>query len=80
MALKRHGSTLITDKDAILETEHFNSVLNHPSTVNDNAINRLQQIEYNVLLGDFPNVTEIRKVIQHLSCDKALGTDAIPAA
>ena len=35
------GSTLLTDKDAILKrwAEHFNSVLNCPSFVNDNAIN-----------------------------------------
>ena len=41
--LSADGSTLLTDKDAILKrwAEHFNSVLNRPSSVNDNAINRL---------------------------------------
>ena len=41
--LSADGSTLVTDKDAILKrwAEHFNSVLNRPSSVNDNAINRL---------------------------------------
>ena len=50
--LSADGSTLLTDKDTILKrwTEHFNSVLNRPSSVNDNAINRLPQIECNVLL------------------------------
>ena len=74
-------STLLTDKDAILKrwAEHFNSVLNPPSSVNDNAINRLPQIECNVLLDEFPTVTETRKAIQHLSSGKAPGTDAIPA-
>ena len=74
-------STLLTDKDAILKrwAEHFNSVLNRPSSVNDNAINRLPQIECNVLLDEFPTVTETRKAIQHLSSGKAPGTDAIPA-
>ena len=50
--LSANGSTLLTDKDAILKwwAEHFNSVLNRPSSVNDNAINRLPQIECNVLL------------------------------
>ena len=45
-------STLLTDKDAILKrwAEHFNSVLNRPSSVNDNAINRLPQTWCNVLL------------------------------
>ena len=74
-------SALLTDRYAILKrwAEHFNSVLNHPSSVNDNAINRLPQIECNVLLGEFPTVTETRKAIQHLSSGKAPGTDSIPA-
>ena len=79
--LSADGSTLLTDKDTILKrwAEHFNSVLNRPSSVNDNAINRLPQIECNVLLDEFPTVTETRKAIQHLSSGKAPGTDAIPA-
>ena len=50
------GSTLLTDKDqepltdkdAILErwAEHFCSMLNRPSTFNDNAINRLPQYRW----------------------------------
>ena len=79
--LSEDGSTILTDKDAILKrwAEHFNSVLNRPSSVNDNAINRLPQIECNVLLDEFPTGTETRKAIQHLSSGKAPGTDAIPA-
>ena len=79
--LSADGSTLLTDKDAILKrwAEHFNSVLNRPSSVNDNAINRLPQIECNVLLDEFPTVTETRKAIQYLSSGKPSGTDAIPA-
>ena len=50
------GSTLLTDKDAISErlTEHTISVLNRPSAVSDDAINRLPQKECNVLLDEFP--------------------------
>ena len=79
--LSADGSTLLTDKDALLAwwAEYFNSVLNRPSSVNDNAINRLPQIECKVLLGEFPTVTETRKAIQHLSSGKEPGTDAIPA-
>ena len=79
--LSADGSTLLTDKDAILKrfAEHFNSVLNRSSSVNDNAINRLPQIECIVLIDEFPTVTEKRKAIQHLSSGKAPGTDAIPA-
>ena len=41
--LSADRKTLLTDKYAILKrwTEHFNSVLNRPSSVNDNAINKL---------------------------------------
>ena len=79
--LSADGSTLLTDKDAILKrwAEHFYSVLNRPSSVNDNSINRLPQIECNFLLDEFPTVTERRKAIQHLSSGKAPGTDAILA-
>ena len=79
--LSADESTLLTDKDAILErwAEHFNSVLNRPSSVNDNAISRLPQIECNVPLDEFPTVTETRKAIQHLSSGKASGADTIPA-
>ena len=77
--LSADGSTLLIDKDAILKrlAEHFNSVLNRPSSVNNNAINRLPQKECNVLLDAFPTVTETRNAIQHLSPGKAQGTDAI---
>ena len=54
-------------------------MLNRPSSVNDNAFNRLSQIECNVLLDEFPTVIKTRKAIQHLSSGKAPGTDAIPA-
>ena len=79
--LSADGSTLLTDKDAILKrlAEHFNSVLNRPSSVNDNATNRLPQIECKFLLDEFPTVTETRKAIQHLSSGKAPGTDSTPA-
>ena len=77
--LSADGSTLLTD--AILKrwAEHFNSVLNRPSSVNDNAIIKLPQIEHNALLDEFPTVTETRKAFQHLSSGKAPGTYAIPA-
>ena len=54
-------------------------MLNRPSSVNDNAINRLPRIECNVVLDEFPTVPETRKAIQHLSSGKAPGTGAIPA-
>ena len=59
--------------------EHFNSVLNRASSINQDAIDRLPQIECNVLLDEFPTVTETRKAVQQLSSGKAPGADAIPA-
>ena len=79
--LSADGNTLLIDKEAILErwAEHFNSVLNRPSSINQDAIDRLPQIECNVLLDEFPTVTETRKAVQQLSSGKAPGADAIPA-
>ena len=79
--LSADGNTLLTDKEAILErwAEHFNSVLNRPSSINQDAIDRLPQIECNVLLDEFPTVAETRKAVQQLSSGKAPGADAIPA-
>ena len=74
------GSTFVTNKGVILErwVEHFNSVLNRPSSINEDAIDRLPQIECNVLLDEFPTVMETRKVVPQLSTGKAPCADAIP--
>ena len=41
--LSADGTSLLTDKEAILKiwAEHFDGVLNRPSSINDEAINRL---------------------------------------
>ena len=51
--LSADGSTLLTNKEAILKrwAEHFNSELNRPSGINDDATDSLPQIECNVLLS-----------------------------
>ena len=66
------GNDLVTDKEAILESwaEHFNSVLNQTSNINEDAIYRHPQIECNVLLDEFHVVMETRKIAQQLSSDK----------
>ena len=38
--------------------EHFDSVLNRSSSIKDDAINRLPQVECNLLLDEFPTVSE----------------------
>ena len=70
-------TSLLTDKEAILKrwAEHFDGVLNRPSFINDEAINRLPQVECNALLDKLPTV----KAIKLLSSGKAPGSDAIPA-
>ena len=77
--LSADGSTLLSDKEAILKrwAEHFNCVLNRPSYINEDAIDRLPQIECNVLLDEFPTVMETRKAAQQLSSGKAPCADAI---
>ena len=79
--LSADRTSLLTDKEAILErwTEHFDGVLNRPSSINDEAINRLPQVECNPLLDELPTVSETVKAIQLLSSGKAPGSDAIPA-
>ena len=65
LLLSADGSTLLTDKEAILKrwAEHFNSVLNRTSSINEDAIDRRPHIEYNVLLDEFPTVMETRKAV-----------------
>ena len=53
------GSVLITEREKILDrwTVYFNSVLNQPSTITDEAIVRLSQVETNVALNVSPTMT-----------------------
>ena len=79
--LSADGTSLLTDKEAILKrwAEHFDGVLNRPSSINDEAINRLPQVECNPLLDELPTVSETVKAIKLLSSGKAPGSDAIPS-
>ena len=79
--LSADETSLLTDKEAILKrwAEHFDGVLNRPSSINDEAINRLPQVECNPLLDELPTVYETVKAIKLLSSGKAPGSDAIPA-
>ena len=78
--LSADGSTLITDKEKILErwAEHFDSVPNHPSTINDEAINWLPKFPVDETLNAVPTFEEIQKVIHLLNSGKAPGADSIP--
>ena len=58
--------------------EHFYSILNHPSTINDEAIDWLPQVPFDETLDSVPIFEEIWKVIHLLTSSKALGVDSIP--
>ena len=79
--LSADGLSLLTDKEVILKrwAEHFDGVLNRPSSISDGAINRLPQVECNPLLDEIPTVSETVKAIKLLSSGKAPGSDAIHA-
>ena len=79
--LSADGTSLLTDKEAILKrcAEHFNGVLNRPLSINDEAINRLPQVECNPLFDELPTISETVKAIKLLSSGKAPRSDAIPA-
>ena len=79
--LSADGSTLITEKEAILQrwAEHFDGVLNRPSSINEEAINRLPQVDMNESLAEPPTSKETLKAIDLLSSGKAPGADSIPA-
>ena len=74
------GEPLITDKGKILERwkEHFDDVLNRPSTINQEAINRVPQIDVNQSMPVLPTLEEVNKAIASLSVDKAPDSDGIP--
>ena len=78
--LSADGTSLLTDKEPILKrwAEHFDSVLNRPSSINNDAINRLPQVECNLQLVEFPTIAETVKAIKPV-IGKAQGSDAIPA-
>ena len=59
--------------------KNFDNVLNRPSSINDDAIIRLPQVECNLLLDEFPTVSETVKAMKLLSSGNAPGSDAIPA-
>ena len=79
--LDAEGTNLLTDKEQILNrwSEHFDGVLNRPSSVNDEALDRLPQADINEALAKLPELAEIEKAISSLSSGKSPGEDGIPA-
>ena len=75
------GSTLVTEKPKILDrwAEHFEAVLNRPSSINDQAIEKMPQVDINSSMDSPPEEPEVQKAISQLSSGKAPGSDAIPS-
>nr|XP_054749441.1 uncharacterized protein LOC129254921 [Lytechinus pictus] len=61
--LSADGSTIITEKEKILErwAEHFNGVLNMPSVVKNEAIDRLPQVPVDETMDAIPTLEETRE-------------------
>ena len=72
--LSSDENSIITDGSKILDrwAEHFQAVLNRPSNINDEAINRLKQTPINITLADPLQPSEVKKVISELSSGKHL--------
>ncbi|VDM04140.1 unnamed protein product [Schistocephalus solidus] len=79
--LSANGRTLLTEKTQILTrwAEHFQSVLNQPSTISNAAIDRLPEVEINANLDLPPSLQETIRAMQQLSSGKAPGSDTILA-
>ncbi|KAJ1119173.1 hypothetical protein NDU88_007359 [Pleurodeles waltl] len=79
--LTANGSTLLTDKNAILKrwAEHFNNVLNKSSSINAKAIDRMLQVAINTSLAELPKESEVKEAIKLLSNGKAPGSDSFLA-
>ena len=71
---------LQTAKASILErwAEHFDTLLNRPSIIEDQIIDDLPQRSLINLLDECPTIAEAKKAVDHLQSGKAPGPDGIP--
>ena len=74
------GLQLITDQNRVLDRwkEHFNDLLNRPSTTDQDTLDALVQQPIKVGCDNAPTVDEIRAALKQLKCGKAAGEDSIP--
>ncbi|ROT78369.1 hypothetical protein C7M84_002918 [Penaeus vannamei] len=72
-------STLLTEKTEILAhwAEHFKSVLNRDSTISEEAIASLPQLQLKESLSDPPTSAKVIKAVKQTTPGKAPGTDGI---
>ena len=78
--IKSRDGTLLTEKTDIQKrwTEHFDMLLNRPSTIDQSAIDKMEQRPMVDKLAEQPNVKEVLEAIQQLQPGKAPGPDGIP--
>ena len=74
------GMTLLTTREAVLQrwADHFNLVLNQPSSFDSSVINDLHPSPTSSSLDATPTLVEVQKVIKALTAGKAPGCDGIP--
>ena len=79
--LSTDGSALIKDQEGLRNrwAEHFNTLLNRPSTVCPSAIDQIPQQPVMEELDIPPTRAEITKAIGQMNSDRASGKDGIPA-
>ena len=77
----KDGATLYTNQSDILQrwAEHFNSVLNQPSSFDLTVLNEIPQWPASENLAEPPSLSEVQRAIKLLSNGKAPGADSIPA-
>ena len=77
--IKSREGTLLTDKTDIQKrwTEHFDTLLNRPSTIDQSAIDEMEQRPMVDKLAEPPTEKEVAEAIQKLQPNKAPGPDGI---
>ena len=78
--VKSRTGTLLTEKSDILDrwTEHFDLLLNRPSSAHQSAIDEMEQAPVVEQLADPPTTEEVLEAIRRLQPGKAPGPDGIP--
>ena len=75
------GTTLFKDKEGITArwAEHFSTLLNRPSSVEEQALDRIPQRPVQENLDIPPTLEEVFKAVKQTSAGKSAGKDNIPA-
>ena len=79
--MRADGTTRFTDRSEILKrwAEHFNDMLNQPSTISLAALDDITQHPIIHELEARPNIVETTQAVKKLISGKAAGSDAIAA-